>query len=125
MPLVSYMILVSDQLKGGTTLKELKGAALKKFVKTATPSEIIAYWKNVTAPKYGYTQLVNPVTGEIVAKAQPTGRGNTPGKERKQTMKVDSQEYKDLMKKWSDEAWQEETQRDYDEYIEHKENYKS
>lgn len=39
-------------------------------------------------------------------------------------MKVDSPEYKALMKKWSDEAWKEETQRDYEEYIEHKDNYK-
>ena len=40
-------------------------------------------------------------------------------------MKTDSQEYKDLMKKWSDEAWIEETQRDYDEYAEHQANYNS
>jgi len=40
-------------------------------------------------------------------------------------MKVDSEEYKALMKKWSDEAWIEETQRDYEEYAEHQENYKN
>ena len=40
-------------------------------------------------------------------------------------MKVDSEEYKALMKKWSDEAWEEETQRDYDEYMERQENYKT
>ena len=38
-------------------------------------------------------------------------------------MKTDSQEFKDLMKKWSDEAFLEETQRDYEEYIEHQVNY--
>jgi len=40
-------------------------------------------------------------------------------------MKVDSEEYRTLMKKWSDEAWEEETQRDYEEYTEHEANYHS
>jgi hypothetical protein len=31
-------------------------------------------------------------------------------------MKVDSQEFKDLMKKWSDEAWDEEMEIAEDEY---------
>lgn len=33
-------------------------------------------------------------------------------------MKIDSAEYKALMKKWSDEAWEEETGRAREEYIE-------
>ena len=39
-------------------------------------------------------------------------------------MKVDSVEYKELMKKWSEEAWIEETQAQYEEYLEHKDNNK-
>lgn len=33
-------------------------------------------------------------------------------------MKTDSQEYKDLMEKWSEEAWEEELERDASEYYE-------
>ena len=32
-------------------------------------------------------------------------------------MKVDSQEFRDLMKKWSDEAWEEEMGNAYDDYL--------
>ena len=39
-------------------------------------------------------------------------------------MKTDSQEYRDLMKKWSDESFIEETQREYEEYLEREDNYK-
>jgi len=35
-------------------------------------------------------------------------------------MKVDSEEYKALMEKCSKEAWEEETARDYEEYLEKK-----
>ena len=40
-------------------------------------------------------------------------------------MKVDSEEYRALMKKWSDDSFKEETQRDYEEYQERQENYKT
>ncbi|KKN57559.1 hypothetical protein LCGC14_0561050 [marine sediment metagenome] len=33
-------------------------------------------------------------------------------------MKTNSQEYRDLMKKWSDESFIEEVERDYEEYKE-------
>lgn len=32
-------------------------------------------------------------------------------------MKIDSQEYRDLMEKWSREAWAEETENDYEDYL--------
>ena len=34
-------------------------------------------------------------------------------------MKIDSQEFKDLMKKWSDEAWAEEVSMAHEEYLCH------
>lgn len=34
-------------------------------------------------------------------------------------MKTDSKEYKDLMQKWSDEAWKKETDNAIEEYYEH------
>jgi hypothetical protein len=39
--------------------------------------------------------------------------------------KVGSPEYEALMKKWSDDAWNEEVTRDYEEYKEREENYKT
>ena len=41
-----------------------------------------------------------------------------------QSMKVDSEEYKQLMKKWSNECFAEEIERDAEEYAEREENYR-
>lgn len=38
-------------------------------------------------------------------------------------MKVDSPEYKALMKKWADESWNDEIQSDYESYIENEDSH--
>ena len=43
---------------------------LKGFVKTATQDEIIKYWKEYLAPKYGYKRLIDTKTGKIIASIQ-------------------------------------------------------
>jgi len=47
---------------------ELKGDELRHFVKTATWEEILEYWKQVSAPKYGYKELRDGKTGKLIAK---------------------------------------------------------
>ena len=51
-------------------MKELNQKELRKFILTATQAEILEYWKTVTAPKYGYTQLVDPINGKVICEVK-------------------------------------------------------
>ncbi len=49
--------------------KQMTKEETRQFIKTATQAEIIEYWKQVMAPKYGFTELQDPITGEVIARA--------------------------------------------------------
>jgi hypothetical protein len=53
----------------GGNMKELNPVELRQFIRTASEAEIIEYWRQVTAPKYGYTRLIEPKTGKVIATA--------------------------------------------------------
>ena len=48
-------------------MEALKGKQLRTFLRRSTQAEIHEYWREIIAPRYGYTKLVEPATRWVVA----------------------------------------------------------